>query len=83
MLGRVDDDSHMPTPNNQVTGLWLSDSDKTSDSNIKVNGSGIRIRIAGAAIHFVSQMRTIRRLARLLIALPRGLDNVFAFSRRQ
>jgi hypothetical protein len=54
MLGRVDYDPHMTAPNNQVTRLWLCDPDKTANSNIKVNGAGIRIRIACANVNVVS-----------------------------
>jgi hypothetical protein len=59
MFCRVNHDTHMPAPNDQIAGLWVCHSNKAFCPNVEIKGVRIRIRVASKRVHFVDQMRTV------------------------
>src|SRR5690349_16469825 len=82
MFSRIDDDSHMATPNDQVTWLRSGHADKIANSGIQVKRICIGITQSCYCVDFVDEMRTIGTWSTSSLTLPYGSDNGFALSRR-
>ena len=55
----LDNDSRVPTPDNQVSGLRLLDALETFDAGVEIGGRGIRIRKASLLVDSMNEMRAV------------------------
>ena len=73
-----DNDSHMPTPNDQVTGLRARNPLKALDSDVQIVGAGVGIRKASAFVNRMDQVGTVVPGISTDFRVERGRDHAQA-----
>lgn len=75
MLGRIEHDADMAGPDDQIADLGSFNSPKTVASGVKIKGARIRVVAPGKEVDLMHKVGAIRLTARLLLIIPRGVDN--------
>src|SRR5690348_2702971 len=75
MFAGIDDQTYMPAPHDQITGLRRSHSLEAIDAAIEIHRRRVRIVQTGEIVDIVDQMRAVLFWIDLGTVLPRIVDN--------
>src|SRR5713101_7337323 len=83
VLGWVEHDADMAGPDDQIAGLGSLNTPKILAPGVKIEGARIGVVDARKEVDLMHKVGAIKLTSRLLLIVPRGVDNRQSFFRGQ